>query len=233
MSLDSAFVDPRTGIPNTGSAAANTFVGGDVLRVGVATTPLALYASVTSLGLDRVPPPTGGGPDTDDLDALILWKNGTAGFQPSQVPFDWLVGGRDMLILSVRRGSRVIGMPDSIFGVPIEEGDLLTTPKPIAMGGVSVFPGLFIAAEHLGLATARTNMLTFGDDLDALDYTEAPCSTATRTASRTWSASPPRRRTRTRTAFPTSADKVVEFCWCPAGAARTIRRLGGLRQFDR
>ncbi|MEZ5975726.1 MAG: hypothetical protein R3E96_13060 [Planctomycetota bacterium] len=50
-----------------------------------------------------------------------------------------------MLLFSVRRGSWVIGQPDSIFGIPIEEGDILTTPLPTAMGGVSPFPGIFIA----------------------------------------------------------------------------------------
>ena len=41
-----------------------------------------------------------------------------------------------MLVFSVRRGSAVIGLPDSIFGLPIEE-DLLVPPIPVA----SPFPG--------------------------------------------------------------------------------------------
>jgi len=115
------------------------------------------------LGLNLVP---GGTPD--DLDALALWENGTGVFEPSSQPYDWLNGSRDMLLFSVRRGSPVIGMPDSIFGIPIEEGDILTTPLPTVFGGVSPFPGIFCAAENIGLVTARS-FGALGDDLNALD----------------------------------------------------------------
>jgi hypothetical protein len=192
FSLDSAFIDPLEvppgggPPPNYGTALANGFVGGDVL-VGSPTPaggPIALYAAAGLLGLDLV-----AGPDSDDLDALDLWENGVAGYQPSQVPFDWLGGNTDMLLFSVRRGSALIGLPDSIWGVPIEEGDILTTPclaGTVLPSGVvcagTPFPGIFTGAEQLGLATVRSgtgaswgvinpayNADIWADDLDALD----------------------------------------------------------------
>lgn len=166
-SLDSAFLDPITGQPNSGSALAHGFVGGDVLVTGPAIVP-AIYAPAGILGLDFI-----GGPDSDDLDALVLVENGIPGYQPSQQPNDWLAGGSDMLIFSVRRGSALIGAPDSIFGIPIEEGDLLTTPLPTALGGVSPFPGLYMAAENLALQTLRSGF-PFPDDLNAADYVRSP-----------------------------------------------------------
>jgi hypothetical protein len=159
FSLDAAFVNPCLGIPNTGSAAANGFPPGAVLHTPVLGAPAVVYAPPGMLGLDFF------GPGTDDLDALALAENGIAGFQPSMVPYDWMIpGGPDMLLFSVRRGSAVVGMPDSLFGIPIEPGDILTTPKA---GGVSPFPAIFIAAEWLGLSTARMGGPM--DDLDALD----------------------------------------------------------------
>jgi hypothetical protein len=132
-----------------------------------------VYAPAASLGLDLL------GAGRDDLDALILRENGAPGYQPSQHPYDWdpPAGGgpaTDMLLFSVRRGSAVIGRRDSIFGLPIEPGDILTTPLPTAMGGVSPFPGIFIAAENLGLQTTRFGAL-IGDDTNALDATEEEC----------------------------------------------------------
>jgi hypothetical protein len=155
-------------VPNTGSAAANGFRGGDVLKVlaGVPGSTLMLYAPATTLGLDLHGPI-----DSDDLDALILRDNGDAVYQPSLVPYDWTLGATDMLVFSVRRGSAVIGVPDSIFGVPIEPGDLLVPP----VAGGNGNPGVFIAAERLGLRTARTHGVAHGDDLDAADVTTAPC----------------------------------------------------------
>ena len=162
-SLDSALIDPLTGTPGSGSAAAHGFVGGDVLTRGPGGLTV-VYAPAAVLGLDFF------GPDTDDLDALILREQTNNTFQPSFIPNAWLNGQQDMLLFSVRRGSAVIGMPDSIFGLPIEPGDILTVPLPTFAGGVSPFPGIYIAAENLGLLTARNFAgLTFGDDLDALD----------------------------------------------------------------
>ncbi|MDA1266228.1 MAG: hypothetical protein O2816_14195 [Planctomycetota bacterium] len=168
FSLDSFFPDPLTGIPNTGSAFAHGASGADVLVSPAPGIFGGVWAPAFALGLDFVGP--------DDIDALVVGENGTGVFEPSLVPYDWFGGGTDMLLFSVRRGSAVIGMPDSIFGIPIEEGDILTTPLPTFLGGVSPFPGLFIAAEKLGLGTVRsgTAMLPHGDDLDALDIALQP-----------------------------------------------------------
>ncbi len=167
FSLDSMGGDPLTGLPHNASAAALGFTGADVLVSVAGGLGPVLYAPGPALGLNMFP-----AQNPDDLDALILWENGDGIFQPSQVPFDWMAGTNDMLLFSVRRGSAVIGMPDSIFGIPIEEGDILTTPLPSFMGGVSPFPGIFIAAENMGLGTLRSGTASgsnFGDDLDALD----------------------------------------------------------------
>ncbi len=172
-SLDGSFIDPIEGPPaNTGSAAAIGFSGGDVLMTAAPGGPPVLYAPAAMLGLDL------GGFDTDDLDALILVENGIPGYQVSGTPgppFDWGPGmPADMLLFSVRRGSALIGAPDSAFGLPIAEGDILAPPLP---GGGSPFPAIFIAAENLGLTTVfaiRGGPAPgpFGsDELDALDLT--------------------------------------------------------------
>lgn len=165
ISLDSAFVDPRTGVANTASAAANGFRGGDVLRAAPGQQ-LSLYASATQLGLDKT------SPDQDDLDALVLADNGDGIYVPSLVPYDWENGVTDMLVFSVRRGSAIVNQPDSIFGAPIQPGDLLVPP---VAGGLNTNPGILIAAEALGLRTFRGNPAQFGDDLDAADVTDRPC----------------------------------------------------------
>ncbi len=209
FSLDSAFSDPLEvpgsagggTVPNYGTAAANGFVGGDVL-VGTPIenpnpTPnpnpipggiVSVYAAAAQLGLDTL------GAGSDDLDALKLWENGQAGYQPSSVPFDWMGGSTDMLLFSVRRGSALIGLLDSIFGISIEEGDVLTTPcaagSVLGSGVVCTgggLPGIFTAAEQLGLATVRSGVFAsygvvnpaygadqWADDLDALDQVPVP-----------------------------------------------------------
>jgi hypothetical protein len=168
-SLDSAFVDPRNGFPGSGSAAANGFSGGDVVFTPAPGAGPFMYAPAPVLGLDLV-----GGPDSDDLDALMIWENQMNGFQPSQGAYDWILfpNNVDMLFFSVRTGSAVIGMPDSRFGIPIEAGDILGPPLPTFAGGVSPFPSLWIPAEDLGLAVsfARGGSSPFGDDMDALDF---------------------------------------------------------------
>ena len=171
FSLDSAFVDPINGIANSGSAAFHGFVGGDVLNTPVPGGVPVLYAPAGLLGLNLV-----GGPDSDDLDALILSENGMPGFQASKIANDWMGGMTDMLLFSVRRGSAVIGMPDSHFGIPICEGDILSAPRAAALGGVSPFPSIYIAAENLGLATARSMPASgpFSDELDALELPPIP-----------------------------------------------------------
>ncbi len=151
------------------SAPANGgFSGADVL-VSTAGGPPVLFAPAAALGLDL------GGFNTDDLDALALYKvvPGPGAFVPSVVPLDWLGGGTDMLLFSVRTGSAVIGMPDSIFGIPIGPGDVLTTPLPTGSGGVSPYPGMFIGAENLGLMNQRSG-LAQNDELDALDVVCRP-----------------------------------------------------------
>lgn len=191
FSLDSEFADPLETPPgalppNYATAAANGFVGGDVLvsnPLPGGAGPFGVYAPAAVLGLDLF------GDDTDDLDALKLAENGDGVYQESIVPFDWLTGLTDMLLYSVRRGSGLIGQADSIFGRPIEEGDVLTTPCPagavlpdgtVCVGGGT--PGIFTAAEALGLATVRSGIFAswgiindaygtdaWADDLDALD----------------------------------------------------------------
>ena len=166
FSLDSGFPDPTEPWPpvNSGSAMAHGFVGGDVLMTPVPGAPPVVYAPALLLGLDQM------GPDTDDLDALALWENGDGIYQPSQQPLDWLGGNTDMLLFSVRRASAVIGAPDSLWGAPIEEGDILCPP---VAGGMSPFPGIMIPAEMIGLGTVRSGTqepnLGFADDLNALD----------------------------------------------------------------
>ena len=161
FSLDGTFVDPITGFPNTGSAAFHGFTGADVLVSNPFFGGPGMFAPAPLLGLNLA--------GQDDLDALILNENGDGIFQPSLSPYDWGPGGTDMLLFSVRRGSAVIGMPDSIFGIPIEEGDILTTPLAPGLGGVSAFPGIFVAAETLGINTSRSTGVLFGDDVTALD----------------------------------------------------------------
>jgi hypothetical protein len=165
FSLDSQFGDPLE-MPlafNTGTAVANGFVGGDVLVSLFAGGAPLLYAPAFMLGLDQT------GPDHDDLDALVLWENGNGVYNGPTGPYSWANGNTDMLLFSVRRGSAVIGQPDSLLGLPIEEGDILMPPS--APGGL---PGIFVPAEALGLVTVRTFGIAatfqgYGDDLDGLD----------------------------------------------------------------
>ncbi|MFT5200132.1 MAG: hypothetical protein ACI87O_002806 [Planctomycetota bacterium] len=167
FSMDDQGVDPLTGISHTASANTHGFAGADVLSTVLGSGVPTLYAPAGALGLNIV-----FGFNPDDLDALILRENGDGVFQPSQQPMDWLSGSTDMLLFSVRRGSAVVGEPDSIFGIPIEPGDILTTPLSAAFGGLSPFPGIFYAAERLGLGTIRSGTATssnHGDDLNALD----------------------------------------------------------------
>lgn len=164
FSLDAGFSDPLSGASNSNSAPASMFQGADVLRRAVSGGPLTVYAPASALGLDQF------GPGTDDLDALILHENSVAGFQASSTPFDWNALSRDMLIFSVRRNSAVVGRPDSLFGAPIEPGDLLIPP---VSGGLSPFPAIFVSAEALGLRTRRQlPQLLHGDDLNACDSVE-------------------------------------------------------------
>lgn len=154
FSLDAAFVDPLTGLPNTGSAQMQGTLPGAVLKRLLSGGPVTIYAQPALLGLSTT---------ADDLDAIILAENGDGVFQPSVNFYDWLTGETDMLLFSVRRGSAIVGQPDSQFGVPIEPGDLLA--PPIVPGAR---PRIFIAAEQLGLDTVRSGHTLFGDELDGL-----------------------------------------------------------------
>ena len=157
FSLDAQWADPlEAPFANSATAVTNGVRPGDVL-FSTGAGAFNIYAPFFRLGLGV----------QDDLDALILWENGNGIFEASSKPFDWQTGNTDMLLFSVRRGSPIIGTPDAFFGIPIEEGDILTTPP----GGPGTPPGIFIAAEVLGLATVRsgTNFLfPFGDDLNAM-----------------------------------------------------------------
>jgi hypothetical protein len=157
FSLDAAFFDPLRGVPNLGSAAANGFLPGMVLVTPAPGAFPMVYAPAPVLGLDLF------GPGTDDLDALALTENG--------IPMLQIGPGGDVLYYSVRRGSAIIGIPDSLFGIPIEAGDILTLP--VAPG---LPPSIYIAAEWLGLTTTRMFGVPFGDDLDALDCRAIPAT---------------------------------------------------------
>lgn len=167
FSLDGNFTDPLTGIPNSGSAQLNGFLPGMVLVKVLGGGGPNVYASPGQLGLDLA------GPGTDDLDALILADNGDGVFQPASTLFSWSgghfgPGAPDMLLFSVRRGSAVIGLTDSQFGLPIEPGDILINPATPGQR-----PRIFIAAENLGIATARSGQTAEGDELDAMASTQA------------------------------------------------------------
>jgi hypothetical protein len=214
MSLDGPFTDPLTGLPNSATAVAQGVSSADVLHVaGPGLTPV-VYASAASLGLDFA------GLRTDDIDALALFENGVSGFQPSSVPYDWSTGTTDMLLFSVRRGSAVVGLPDSIFGAPIEPGDILTAPLPTALGGLSPFPGILFSAESLGLATTRTHAVQFGDDLNALDIETAPCFDCNNNGVEdavdisTGGSSDVNGN-----GIPDECEKIAEYCQCPSNLA--------------
>ncbi len=149
FSLDSGFMDPLEMLPNMAAAQVNGFSGSDVMMsMGGG---LGMYAPAPALGLDMA------GFDTDDLDALILVDDGDMQY----------MAANDFIAFSVRRGSAVVGMLDSILNLPISEGDILV-PPPVAGGA----PGILVRAEWLGLATIRSRTVGpfgFNDDLDALD----------------------------------------------------------------
>lgn len=171
FSLDASFTDPVLGIPNSGSANAQGVPPGAILKKRIGGGPLVVYATPAQLGLDHE------GPNTDDLDVLILWENGDGVFQPSVAPFDWFspptfgagTPPKDMAMFSVRRGSAVIGTADSRFGIPIEPGDLLTPPPTPGAA-----PGIWIAAENLQLRTRRVfSELIAGDELQSATTTQS------------------------------------------------------------
>lgn len=167
FSLDAGFPDPlepASPLDNSGTAAANGVLPGDILVITPGAPSATVFAPAAALGLGPM----------DDVDALALWTNAIPGFQASMAPYDWETGATDMLLFSVRRGSPIIGVLDSGLGLPISAGDILTTP----LGGVGP-PAIFIRAEYLRLATVRSGTAAvypfavppgpYDDDLDALD----------------------------------------------------------------
>lgn len=176
VSLDSAFTDPLEGnLANSGTAQANGFVGGDVIVITdtVFGPSPNLFISANQLGLDRVQNTER---DSDDLDALVLNQNGDGVWAPEVGDFS---DGSDWILFSVRRGSAVIGRPDSRLGIPIDAGDVLTIPVP----GGSPFPAIVVRAEALGLqsfredplcgTTAQMDVSAGCDEVDALDTYES------------------------------------------------------------
>ena len=171
FSLDGNLFDPFEGILGSNSAGANgQLKPGDVLISTGPTGTLSVYASSAALGLDQDPLVE----KLDDIDALILWDNGDGVYQRADFPYQWVEGEFDMLIFSVRRGSPIIGTPDSIFGLPISEGDLLVPPVPGPPGvqGGSSAPGILVSAEAMGLRSGRDG--TAADDLGGADTSEDP-----------------------------------------------------------
>lgn len=164
-SLDGGLVDPASGVAGSNSAATLSVSPAAVLR-RLPGAAVSVYATPAQLGLDLE------GFGTDDLDALVLAEDGDGVFHPSLAPNDWsdAAGNQvgDMLLFSVRRGSRVVGRPDSQFGLPIEPGDILTTP----VGGLGR-PAIYIPAEALGARTQRSGAVQ-ADDVDALGAEKEP-----------------------------------------------------------
>ena len=104
----------------------------------------------------------------DDVDALVLLENGVAGYQASSTLYDWAGGATDMLFFSLRRGSGTIGQPDSIFGAPIEEGDILVPP---VAGGLNANPGIAAARKPERFPGLKYHLTTM-----VCQATGGPCS---------------------------------------------------------
>jgi len=67
--------------------------------------------------------------DPDNQHALALFENGDGVFTP----------GLNPILFSARRGSTVIGFPDSLYGLPTEEGDVLTVSLSGTLEGLPPF----------------------------------------------------------------------------------------------
>lgn len=157
FSLDAAPQDPLEGPPvHSGTAQANGPTGVSPAAVLVATAGgITVFATPPQMGLTLA----------DDIDALLLRENGNLVYDPSTAPFDWNNGQTDMLLFSVTRRSPLAGTVDSLQGLQIAPGDVLT----VTANG----PGILYTAEALGLL--RTNGYAgFGDNLNALAM--PPCN---------------------------------------------------------
>ncbi|MCA9000303.1 MAG: hypothetical protein KDB61_00170 [Planctomycetes bacterium] len=164
FSLEGGIADPLESAPvQVNSAQIQGFQSGDILVYDPGTGQVSQYASADDLGLDNL------GIGTDDVDAIaVVEANGIPGFQRPNALYDWQPGpgGGDLVLFSVRRGSAVIGTPDSLLGLPIVPGDVLIAPFGLGFMGTTP-PGIFAAAETLGLHTDR--LLGLSDELDALE----------------------------------------------------------------
>jgi len=130
--------DPTGSVVGSATAAANGFSGADILMLSACSPALpTIYASAAELGLDPV---------ADDLDALALVDDGDGVFDSS-----------DEVYFSVRRGSAILGTLDSVMGLPITEGDILTP------GSLFSPPGIAVRYSDLALYPNPV------DDVDALD----------------------------------------------------------------
>jgi hypothetical protein len=168
FSLDAAGPD-ACGIPRPGSGPANGFPPAAILgKVIGAVGPIFVFAAPPLLGLDL------GGVGTDDLDALVLFNNAAPGFAPSPGPYVGYGGAFDMVMFSVSPTSLVVGALDSLQGIPIMPGDILIPPVAPAFGGNGLpTPGIFIAAEAIGLTTVRSGFPASAN-LDGLDLGRFP-----------------------------------------------------------
>ncbi|MFT5197620.1 MAG: hypothetical protein ACI87O_000261 [Planctomycetota bacterium] len=162
FSLEGGFSDPLEGtVTHSNSAALQGNSPGDILVFNPITNQVSVYASADNLGLDHA------GIGTDDVDAIaVVEVNGMPGFQRPNGLYDWTLGQGDLVLFSVRRGSAIIGTPDSIFGLPIVPGDILMAP--IGQGFLGTMPpGIFVTAESLGLDVDRPSGTS--DEIDAID----------------------------------------------------------------
>jgi hypothetical protein len=169
LDANGAVFDFIEGIFGSSSAILNgPFSGADILVTPAPGAAPMVWAPAPMLGLDTF------GPDSDDVDALILWDNGNGVYDPPTGPYSWFAAApTDMVFFSVRRGSAIIGTPDFFFGVQITEGDILMPPPAAGLP-----PGIWVHAETLGLCTFRPAVGptcpaapwgVVSDDLNALD----------------------------------------------------------------
>jgi hypothetical protein len=161
-------------IPTAGTIGAS---GADVLGSFGGFT--FLYAPAALLGLD------GGGPNTDDIDALVVSDPPMGGYAPIAG------GGGDYVLFSLAPGSGSLGLPDTCMGIPIEEGDVLADAF-LFTGIGGLVPCILIPEEIINLWPARTCGLhpfhPGGDNIDGLDFVPAfptPTSTTTSTSTTT------------------------------------------------
>jgi len=124
----------------------------DILEVDVTTGTVGRLYKAADLGLDW---------ELDDVDALAI---GFPGGGNCEVPENMNPVG---VLFSVTRDSDVVGKPDSLYGVRIQPGDILSKPQG---SWPNVTPEIYIPAEMLGLVASREPFGVFPDDLDAMAF---------------------------------------------------------------